>query len=114
MRLNFYSTNKDFANYEKVLIRSHAKIILSDDIHDDRPLDNANSVATIAYSKIVVKQEEAIPIWLYILSVVIGLAILFVCIIGFWMVRKNETNYVKTSKIFCYKKFTTENNFFYF
>lgn len=77
---------EDFADFEKVLIKSHAKLILNDDIHDDKPFDNEHSVTTVAYSQVVVKLDKAAPLWLYGLSVLIGLIILIICIIGFWMV----------------------------
>ena len=78
---------KDFANYEKVYIKSHGKIILSSDVHDDKPNDNENSVSTIAYSNIIVKVEKKLPLWIYLLSVLIGLVLLLLFTIGFWTVR---------------------------
>ncbi|CAF1133138.1 unnamed protein product, partial [Brachionus calyciflorus] len=76
---------EDYPNYEKVLIKSHGKLYLSEDIHDDRPKDNENSVATIAYSRITIKLEKKLPIWIYLISVLIGLVLLIISTIGFYM-----------------------------
>jgi hypothetical protein len=78
---------EDFSRFEKVLIKSHAKLLLSDGIHDDRVSDNENSVATVAYSRISAKIEKQIPLWIYLMSVFLGLFILLLCVIGFYMVR---------------------------
>lgn len=77
---------EDFGQYEKVLIRSSGRLILNDDILDDKPADNENSVTTLAYSNVRLKSEKVISMWIYILSVLIGLILLLICLIGFWMI----------------------------
>jgi hypothetical protein len=77
---------EDFGQYEKVLIRSFGRLILSDDILDDKPSDNENSVTTLAYSNVRFKSEKVLSMWVYVLSVMIGLVLLIICTIGFWMI----------------------------
>jgi hypothetical protein len=78
---------KDYKNYEKVIIKSNGKLLLSSDIHDDNPNDNENSVITLAYSNMSGKLDQKLSVWIYLLSVLIGLALLILCTIGFWMVN---------------------------
>lgn len=80
---------EDYSNYERVFIKSHAKLYLGDDVHDDKPNDNENSVATIAYSRIAIKLERKLPVSVYLISIAIGLFLLTISTIGFYMV-KNE------------------------
>ena len=77
---------EDYPNYERVFIKSHAKLYLGDDVHDDKPNDNENSVATIAYSRIAIKLEKKLPISVYLISVAIGLFLFTISTIGFYMV----------------------------
>ena len=77
---------KDFANYEKVLIKSSGKIVLNNDIHDENLADNENTVATIAYSNIPAQMEIKLPMRVYVISVIIGLLLLLLSTIGFWKV----------------------------
>ena len=69
-----------------MLIRSFGRLILSNDILDDKPSDNENSVATVAYSNVRLKSEKVLSMWVYILSVLVGLILLLLCTIGFWMI----------------------------
>ena len=86
MMLNGPCICQDYSHVEKVLIKSHAKLELSDDIHDERQSDNEISVATLAYSNIVVIVEKETPLWIYLLSVLVGLALFLLSVLGFWMV----------------------------
>ena len=91
---------KDFSKYEKVLIKSNAKIILNDDVHDHKPNDNENSVATIAYSKMSAVVKQQVPLWLYVASVVGGLVIFSICLLAFWIVRLKMDFYICQKLIF--------------
>jgi uncharacterized alpha/beta hydrolase family protein len=77
---------EDFGQYEKVLIRSFGRLILSDDILDENQSDNENSVTTLAYSNVRFKSEKVLSMWVYILSVMIGLVLLLIFTIVFWMI----------------------------
>lgn len=81
---------EDYPYFEKVLIKSHAKLYLGEDVHDDKPDDNQNSVATIAYSRITFKLEKKVSMWVYFISVLIGLALFLISTIGFYMVSLKE------------------------
>ncbi len=78
---------KDYKDYEKVLIKSYGKLLLSSEVHDDDQSDNSHSVVTLAYSNMVVQTEKKLPIWVYISSVLIGLALLLLITVAFWMVN---------------------------
>ena len=69
-----------------MLIKSYGKLVLSSDVHDDDQSDNSHSVVTLAYSNVVVQAEKKLPIWVYISSVLIGLGLLLLCTVAFWMV----------------------------
>ena len=85
--INLILILQDFKDYEKVIIKSHGKLVLTDDIHDDNQQDNENSVVTLAYSNITFKSEPTLPIWLFITSVLIGLGVLILLIIACWKVK---------------------------
>jgi hypothetical protein len=81
----FLFFSKDFSNVEKVYINSHAEIMVRDGIYDNKN-DNEMSVSTVAYSNIVVEVEKKLPLWVYIVSVFIGLILLLLSIFAFWAV----------------------------
>lgn len=72
--------------YEKVIVKSHGKLVLGDDIHDENQNDNEHSVLTVAYSNISIQTEKKLPLWIYVTSVMIGLVLLLLCTFAFWMV----------------------------
>ena len=68
------------------MIKSSGEIILYSDVHDEDLSDNINSLATIAYSNIPTQLDTKLSIWIYFISVLIGLLLLILSLIGFWMV----------------------------
>jgi hypothetical protein len=83
-----FLTLKDYKFYEKVIIKSHGKLILGNDIHDDNQNDNEHSVLTLAYSNINIQTEKKLPLWIYVASVMIGILLLLLCTFAFWMVME--------------------------
>ncbi len=79
------------------MIKSHGKLMLSPEVHDDDQSDNAHSVVTLAYSNVVVQAEKKLPVWIYISSVLVGLVLLLLFTVAFWMV-----NQLDFSEYFCY------------
>jgi len=61
-RYIFFFFLKDYKGFEKVLIKSHGKLMLSPEVHDDDQSDNAHSVVTLAYSNVVVQAEKKLPV----------------------------------------------------
>ncbi|RNA43640.1 integrin alpha-PS1 isoform X2 [Brachionus plicatilis] len=76
---------EDYPDYERVFIKSHARLYLGEDVHDDKPDDNENSVATIAYSRISIKLEKKLPLSVYLISIAIGVFLFIISTIGFYM-----------------------------
>ena len=78
---------KDYKGYKKVLIKTNGQIVLNGNVLDEDLSDNLNTVATIAYPNKMPDFEENLPIDVIIVSVLIGISILVISIIGFWMVN---------------------------
>jgi len=66
---------EDYPKFSKVSISSHAKIFLNDAVMEDGSTNTEASATSVAHSKVTFKDEDQIPIWFFILFIIIGLFI---------------------------------------
>ena len=57
-------------------------------LHDEKKVDNVYSVATVVYSNMwwSKQADKSLPVWIYVVSVCVGLFLLLIVVVAFWKV----------------------------
>ncbi|XP_026499697.1 integrin alpha-PS1 isoform X1 [Vanessa tameamea] len=77
---------EDYPRVSHVNIASTAYIHILDDynIHQNKNQDDSTTVVTVAYPDLKISEPSEVPLWVIIVSVIVGLIVLVLLIIALW------------------------------
>lgn len=77
---------EDFARAARVNIASSAYISIPPhfNIHQNKQYDDKTTVETVAYPDLKISEPTEVPLWVIIISVIVGLIVLILLIIALW------------------------------